>query len=169
MKRAIFVFLSLAAMFLTACGAQSAIAAPIGAQRPIAAPDGSIPFAVGVSVNIHASDSPAAAKIAREYSELVSIYSSDDNPNEVDYIANYGEGFFTEKALIVLFITATSGSYSFNVSYVTVNGQTLTAEIARNAPGNAVTCDMAYWRILLEVNKSDIAGVENCQMTIIKG
>jgi len=125
----------------------------------------SIPFAIGVGKNIMCSNKDNYINIVTSVSQLKSIQANDDNINGIDYTSKYSdESFFADKALVVIFITETSGSFRHTFDLVK-NGPTLCANIKRYLPGVAegeigiVTDDMAPWRYLLEVNRSDIADV----------
>ena len=123
-----------------------------------------VPFTVGVSVNKHSSDGKynSDAAIARSYAELKEIYGCDD-PNGYNYIKKYNKDFFKENAVIVLFLTYGSGSIRQRFDSLVKNGNELCIGMTTIQP-EVGTCDMAYWRITLEVKKSDISGVDkiNC-------
>jgi|GEM_PF-1798147 len=125
-------------------------------------------FDTGVAINIHASDKEFDFFIAKSYDELKAIFNSDSNENNYNYIQKYDEAFFENKALVVLFLVEGSGSYSHNIELVK-DGSVLCAGIKRFVPGAvdgediAVTCDMAYWRYLLEVDREDVSDVKSLE------
>lgn len=90
-----------------------------------------------------------------------------DSNQPIDTSA-YTKDFFANKALILLYVTMGSGSYQiipYNVAYGDNN---LTAYIDASLPGSSttMTADMAYWCILLEVNKSEVFAATNIAVKI---
>ena len=121
-----------------------------------------ISFTVGVQENVHASDRGGdrlQAWIIRSLEGLRSLYAQDPNPNEIDYIAPYTADFFEEKALVALFITEGSGSIRHRIPALKRDGTELAIDLVTDRP-YMFTCDMAYWRILLEVDREAAAGID---------
>ena len=67
-------------------------------------------------------------------------------------LPRYDGGYFENHALIVVPIEASSGSYWFNVTDVTMNDNGVTVCIDKFSP-EVVTCDMAYWYVFVNVSK----------------
>lgn len=121
-----------------------------------------IPFTVGVQENVRASDMGGdrlQAWIVRSFEGLQSLYAQDPNPNEINYIAPYTADFFEEKALVALFITEGSGSIRHRIPALQRNGTELAVDLVTMRP-YMFTDDMAYWRILLEVDREAVAGID---------
>ena len=71
---------------------------------------------------------------------------------------NYDDRFFKDNALVVLEFKLTSGSIQLLVDTLGVNGDTMTVFYTTLRP-TPFTCDMAYRRILLEVDRNKVEGV----------
>ncbi len=71
--------------------------------------------------------------------------------------------FFREKSLVLLRITEPSGSIRFVVDELIADGSTLSVHYTATRP-TPVTDDIAYWYVLLEVNREDVEG-----MLIVEG
>jgi len=133
-------------------------------------PEGdSIPFDVGVRVNIRHSDYENARSLwlVTSYEQLRSIYNNDSNPNAINYIQNYNEEFFEENALVVLFIRESiSSGIGYQINSLIKNDNELYVGITRIRPTGLLTSNEANWRILIEVRQSDVAGVETLNYVI---
>lgn len=82
-------------------------------------------------------------------------------------LARYDEAYFRDNALVLLYVVRGSGSYSHRVDALTRSGADLCLTVSDTAlrPAGdrsvqAHTCDMAYWRTVLEVRQEDVSGVE---------
>ena len=78
-----------------------------------------------------------------------------------DATAKYDNAFFAENTLMLVYVTASSGSYRYGVESVFCDGQTLSVQVEqtnRSSIGTAVTCDMAGWFITVAVPDSMVAG-----------
>ena len=119
-----------------------------------------IPFIAGVNINIHQSDDDHwfNISIAKSFAELTEIFADDYNPNQINYIHKYNDAFFQENALIIMFITEGSGSVKHRIDSLVKNEDDLCVGFTRLVPETG-TGDIAYWRILLEVKKSDIEDI----------
>jgi len=127
-----------------------------------------VPFNIGFNKNIYGSGESNFAKIARSLSELKTIYDNDINQNkkydDCNYLSAYqelGETYFNEKAIIVIAIPDSQGIEKATVTLSERIGKTLNigVEIKRN--DNDV---MSNWYIVLEVNKTAIADVNNVNL-----
>ena len=65
--------------------------------------------------------------------------------------------FFNDKTLVLVYISANSGSYRFGATRVFCNGKSFCIDIEKTSSPEVVTCDMAGWFITAEVPK-DLIG-----------
>lgn len=84
----------------------------------------------------------------------------DEIPSFDDAVEKYDEDFFENNCLFIVYVQAGSGSHRYGVSeiYSDLTFQVRITEL--NSP-EVVTCDMAGWFIMVEVNKEDIKGCVN--------
>lgn len=85
----------------------------------------------------------------------------DEIPSFREVTAKYDDAFFAENTLMLVYVTASSGSYRYGVESVFCDGQTLSVQVEqtnRISVGTAVTCDMAGWFITVAVPDSMAAG-----------
>lgn len=75
-------------------------------------------------------------------------------------INQYNDDYFSSKAVVVLEFKLTSGSMRLQIDNVSQIDNTLLIQYTTIQPTPS-TCDMAYWRILLEVNKNDVSNIEH--------
>lgn len=75
------------------------------------------------------------------------------NQDFVEGIASYHQAFFAEKALKLIFLEESSGSFRHTVDEVRVDGTEITVSITTHVP-YAATTDMAYWCIIIPVDKT---------------
>ena len=62
--------------------------------------------------------------------------------------------------LLAVNLTSGSGSYRFRVSSVTKTDGCFTVGISRADTGTQiVTCDMAYWLVMCEVERTELSGI----------
>lgn len=93
------------------------------------------------------------------------VLTMDRGYNEIpsfrEVTAKYDNTFFAENTLMLVYVTASSGSYRYGVESVFCDGQTLSVQVEqtnRSSIGTAVTCDMAGWFITVAVPDSMAAG-----------
>ena len=77
-------------------------------------------------------------------------FGSSESFNEAT--ANYDDGFFKDKALVMVVTRESSGSYYYDG--VSVNGSEGIIAVNRRLP-EPFTCDMASWHIIIELDKND--------------
>ncbi|MBE6575196.1 MAG: hypothetical protein E7654_02865 [Ruminococcaceae bacterium] len=85
----------------------------------------------------------------------------DEIPSFREVTAKYDNTFFAENTLMLVYVTASSGSYRYGVESVFCDGQTLSVQVEqsnRSSIGTAVTCDMAGWFVTVAVPDSMAAG-----------
>lgn len=96
------------------------------------------------------------------FTDYDTLQAAIKEPSELDFGAHsepltsilprYDGGYFADHGLIVIPIEASSGSYWFNVTDVTMNNNGVTVCIDKFSP-EVVTCDMAYWYVFVNVSK----------------
>lgn len=75
-------------------------------------------------------------------------------------LEKYSDEYFSEKALLMLYITLESGSMKLQIDDIAANGDSLAVHHTSICP-NPHTADMAYWRVLLEVSGDDVEGIRS--------
>lgn len=73
-------------------------------------------------------------------------------------ISDYSDDYFSDHALLFLCITLESGSMQLQIDNITLHDDTLEVQYTSTSDG-AMTADMNYRRVLLEVNKDDVKSV----------
>ena len=100
--------------------------------------------------------------------ENVYDYGWDEVPSFNEVTKEYDDAFFAENSLILVYVSATSGSYRFGVKNVYCDGTKCVAYIAQtNRPG-AITDDMAGWFVTFEVKKSDMENITDFDAQLVK-
>ena len=74
-------------------------------------------------------------------------------------LSPYTEAYFSHKALVALYFTMSSGSYTLLMDELTVQEETLTVQYTKKRPGWASN-DIAYWCVLLEVDQAAVQTVK---------
>lgn len=118
-----------------------------------------IPFTLGVYKNIHSKVYNTApdfsAQIIRSMAELQEKYNAEGQA--VNYISKYDDHFFDNNAVVFIIQKHTSGSIRDRINFISKSGNQLVIDYTTLKP-TLKTGDLACWRILLEVKKSDVAG-----------
>ncbi len=129
-------------------------------QTGTSADKSNIPFTVSVYRNIRVSDNKSDfdARILRTFSELTAFYDADNHESNINYIEKYHNSFFDENAVILLCIKRTSGSIRDRIDKVSRENGKLAIQYTTLHP-TPQTGDMAYWRILIEVKKTDVGNI----------
>ena len=96
-------------------------------------------------------------KTVTTYAEWQSLYlgysvGSISDSGFTEGLAAMDEAFFAEQSLLILYIAEGSGSIRHRVDQVTVEDGTVTVTLVTLQP-EVVTCDMAYWAILVPIDK----------------
>lgn len=68
--------------------------------------------------------------------------------------ANYDDSYFEESALVIAEVTKNSGSYKLKMSSVKIDDGVMIVKFKSSCP-DIVTCDMAYWHIVIECTKTE--------------
>lgn len=94
------------------------------------------------------------------FSESLDLLGSyDEVPSFEETVSTFGENFFAENSMILVYVEASSGSLRFDVENYSVDGDTFCAYIHQtNRPEN-VTDNMAGWLMVIPVGKEII---QNC-------
>lgn len=89
------------------------------------------------------------------------------NYEKISYIrsSNYG---IIENDNIILYVTASSGSYTPSVEKLINENETLIAEVGLSAKGQYVTCDMAYWKITIDADSNYVSKIQNIDVQVTK-
>ena len=72
-----------------------------------------------------------------------------------DAIVDYDEEWFKEHNLVLVLLTANSGSIRYKANNINIEDGTMTVSFNKKAP-DMVTCDMAGWHIIIETEKVSI-------------
>ena len=81
----------------------------------------------------------------------------DEVPSFNDVTAGYDEAFFDENTLMLVYVSANSGTYRFGVNSVFCNGSAFCIHVERLNDPEFVTEDMAGWFITVAVPDSMVA------------
>lgn len=90
------------------------------------------------------------------------------NYEKISYIRSKNYGVI-ENDIIILYVTASSGSYTPSVEKLTMEKETLLAEVELRAKGQYVTCDMAYWKITIDADSDYVSKIQNIDVQVRKG
>ena len=80
---------------------------------------------------------------------------SDSTIGFEDAIADYDEEWFKDHNIVLVLLTANSGSIRFKATNVNINEGKMDISFATKTP-DIVTCDMAGWHIIVETEKVSI-------------
>jgi len=83
----------------------------------------------------------------------------DEVPSFNEIALSYDDSFFENYAVILAYVTASSGSYRFDIQEVILDGSSFCIDVVRTNHPKVGTADMASWFVIAEVLDSDIAGV----------
>lgn len=96
----------------------------------------------------------------KTFDEILTMdYGYDENPSFNEATAKYDEAFFKDNALMLVYVTAGSGSLRFGVGSVTCDGKSFCIDVKQTNNPEVCTDDMAGWFITVAVADSVIA---NC-------
>lgn len=99
-------------------------------------------------------------KFKLDFGEALTMDSGyNEVPSFNDVTASYDEAFFNENTLMLVYVSASSGSYRFGVNSVFCNGSSFCIHIEQVNNPEAGTADMAGWFITVAVPDSMVA---NC-------
>lgn len=72
-----------------------------------------------------------------------------------DAIVEYDEEWFKDHNIVLILLTANSGSIRYKANNINIEDGTMTVSFSKKAP-DMVTCDMAGWHIIIETEKVSI-------------
>lgn len=84
----------------------------------------------------------------------------DEIPSFDTYAAEYDDAFFSANTLLLSYVTASSGSYRYGITDVSVNRDTLCLYVKQLNHPQSYTADVQGWFVMAEVSKADII---NCK------
>lgn len=87
-----------------------------------------------------------------------SLYKYDGIPSFNEATEQYDETFFSENALLLVYVGASSGTYRFAVDAITGDGGSLCVHIAETTHAEIVTDDTSGWFITVAIPDSAAAG-----------
>lgn len=88
-----------------------------------------------------------------DFANLLSMDTGyDEIPSFNDIAAKYDETFFAENSLMLVYVSANSGSYRYGVDTVFCNGDSFYIHIKQLNSPEVVTCDMAGWFVTVAVS-----------------
>ncbi len=94
------------------------------------------------------------------FSGIFSLSGSyDEVPSFEETVSTFGEAFFAEHDLVLVYVEANSGSLRFDVEEVAVDGDTFCAYVVQTNHPEEVTDDMAGWLMVIPVRKEAIQDV----------
>ena len=84
-----------------------------------------------------------------------------------DATKNYNEDFFEKYSLMLIYITASSGSYRFGFKDITIDGDCLCVRVEQTNNPEFFTCDMAGWFITVTIPDSMVANITEFNAVLI--
>ena len=88
------------------------------------------------------------------------IVGSNISDSLKEYFDKLDGKFFEKNILLAVNLTSGSGSYRFRVSSVTKTDGCFAVGVSRVDTGTQiVTCDMAYWLVMCEVERTELSGI----------
>ena len=91
-----------------------------------------------------------------DYDEYIPYDDCDYEDTFIAATKPYDESFFEENSLLVVYVQTSSGSYSFGVDKVDINGERCVVDVKQTNAPEIITHDMAAWFISVTVKKSTI-------------
>lgn len=82
----------------------------------------------------------------------------DEIPSFNETTAKYDETFFAENTLMLVYVSASSGTYRFGVSSVYCDGKYFCIHVEQTNHPEIVTCDMAGWFVTVAVPDDMVSG-----------
>ncbi len=88
-------------------------------------------------------------------------YGYDEVPSFDEVTAEFGEDFFNDNTLFLVYVSANSGSLRFDLDSYSVTDGTFRADIIQTNHPENVTDDMAGWLIVIPVRNEQLQDVQN--------
>ena len=95
--------------------------------------------------------------------EELNEYVSGTYNNFDDAVEKYDEEYFNSSALVIAEITKSTGSAKLTLKSANVKEETMVIKFKTKTP-NVVTCDMAYWHILVECSQEEANGISSIEV-----
>ena len=104
--------------------------------------------------------------------EELNEYVSGTYNNFDTAIEKYDEEYFKASALVIAEITKNTGSAKLTLKSIVFNEDTMVIKFKTKTP-NIVTCDMAYWHIIVECTQEEVNSINNIKVydsgNLVKG
>ena len=84
---------------------------------------------------------------------------SDTTIGFVDATKEYDEEFFKDHNIVLVLLTASSGSIRYKLANIDLNDGVMEINITKKTL-EIVTCDMAGWRIIIETDRQEIEEIK---------
>ena len=96
------------------------------------------------------------------YAEIVSTYYGDNEASPFEKATSkYDKAFFEDNSLLIVYLTSSSGSYTYDVVDIYNDGKSFTVHVKQTNDPEIVTCDMAAQLITVAVQDSVIVDCES--------
>ena len=93
-----------------------------------------------------------------EFGQTLNMDSGCDGiPSFNKVTAAYDDAFFAEHAVVMAYVSASSGTFRYAIQRVFISGQTLCVEAVQTNDPETYTCDMSGWFVFAEVAAADIS------------
>lgn len=96
-------------------------------------------------------------------------YKHDEMPSFNEVTAKYDETFFSENALLLVHVVASSGTYRFAVDAINCDDARLCVHIAETTHAEIVTCDTLAWFITVAIPRSAAAAYTEFDAVLAEG
>ena len=95
--------------------------------------------------------------------EELNEYVSGTYNNFDTAIEKYDEEYFKTSALVIAEITKNTGSAKLTLKSIVFNEDTMVIKFKTKTP-NIVTCDMAYWHIIVECTQEEVNSINSIKV-----
>lgn len=95
--------------------------------------------------------------------EELNEYVSGTYNNFDTVVEKYDEEYFKASALVIAEITKNTGSAKLTLKSIDFNEDTMVIKFKTKTP-NIVTCDMAYWHIIVECTQEEVNSINSIKV-----
>lgn len=95
--------------------------------------------------------------------EELNEYVSGTYNNFDTVVEKYDEEYFKVSALVIAEITKNTGSAKLTLKSIDFNEDTMVIKFKTKTP-NIVTCDMAYWHIIVECTQEEVNSINSIKV-----
>ena len=95
--------------------------------------------------------------------EELNEYVSGTYNNFDTVVEKYDEEYFKASALVIAEITKNTGSAKLTLKSIVFNEDTMVIKFKTKTP-NIVTCDMAYWHIIVECTQDEVNSINSIKV-----